>query len=744
MYYDSVEDIGRLASFDVFEYNNTEEKYVLAAVDDAGLRSLQDMGFRAVVDSQETANFALLSVPLTKQAESVGIESIPGYTCYRTVEETYAAAAAIAANHPALATWSDVGDSWEKSVGQSDGYDMMVLKLTNSAIGGDKPKLFITAAIHAREYTTAEMATRFAEYLVNNYGTDADATWILDHHEVHLILQMNPDGRKEAEAGSSWRKNTNENYCGATSVNRGADLNRNYSFYWNYCSGCSSGTPCDLTYRGPSAGSEPETQAVQNYLLSIFPDQRDASLSSPAPATATGVYIDLHSYSQLVLWPWGFTTSVAPNSTALQTLGRKFAYFNSYTPEQAVSLYATDGTTDDFAYGNLGVAAYTFEMGTAFFQACSTFENTIYPTNLNALIYAAKVVRTPYQTPAGPDALSLLASPSSVASGNPVILTATINDTRYRNTNGTEPTQAIAAAEYYVDTPPWQPGASVGAMTASDGSFNGTTEGVTASVSTTGLSTGKHILFVRGKDANGNWGAFSAIFLTVTEPVATSTPTATPTITSTPTETLIPTATPTPTQTPIVPTPTATATATPSPTPTATPSNTGLKAPAASAAVTTNSGDNNGFQTTPGNAYVSDNAYAVDTNSGTGTSSSYTSTAKDRHLFYNYSFGLPTDATILGIEVRLEAKVDRTSGSPKMYVQLSPDGGTTWTTAKSTATLSTTDTVYMLGGASDLWSRTWTDTQLSNTNFRVRIINVATNVSRDFSLDQITVRVTYR
>ena len=212
------------------------------------------------------------------------------------MEETYAAAAAIAANHPALATWSDVGDSWEKSVGQSDGYDMMVLKLTNSTIGGDKPKLFITAAIHAREYTTAEMATRFAEYLVNNYGTDADVTWILDHHEVHLILQMNPDGRKEAEAGSSWRKNTNENYCGATSVNRGADLNRNYSFYWNYCSGCSSGTPCDLTYRGPSAGSEPETQAVQNYLLSIFPDQRDASLS--LTRTCDG-YGRLHRLAQL-------------------------------------------------------------------------------------------------------------------------------------------------------------------------------------------------------------------------------------------------------------------------------------------------------------------------------------------------------------------------------------------------------------------------------------------------------------
>ena len=67
---------------------------------------------------------------------------------------------------------------------------------------------------------------------------------------------------------------------------------------------------------------------------------------------------------------------MAPNGPALQTLGRKFAYFNNYTPEQAIGLYPTDGTTDDFGYGDLGVASYTFELGTAFFQDCSTFENT--------------------------------------------------------------------------------------------------------------------------------------------------------------------------------------------------------------------------------------------------------------------------------------------------------------------------------------------------------------------------------
>ncbi len=190
-------------------------------------------------------------------------------------------------------------------------------------------------------------------------------------------------------------------------------------------------------------------------------------------------------------------------------------------------------------------------------------------------------------------------------------------------------------------------------------------------------------------------------------------------------------------------------TATPTLVPTVTPTpgsttSTGYKAPAANAAVTTSSGDNNGFQTNPSYAYASDNAYAVDTNSGTGTSSSYTSTAKDRHLFYTYGFGIPSGATILGIQVRLEAKADSTSGSPKMYVQLSGDGGATWTTGKGTATLARTDTVYTLGGTADLWSTTWTATQLSDANFRVRIINVATNTSRDFSLDQIAVQVTYQ
>ena len=165
--------------------------------------------------------------------------------------------------------------------------------------------------------------------------------------------------------------------------------------------------------------------------------------------------------------------------------------------------------------------------------------------------------------------------------------------------------------------------------------------------------------------------------------------------------------------------------------------------PAANAAVTSSAGDNNGYEVSPANAGADDNLYAVDNNSGTNTSTSCTATTKDKHRYYNYGITVPAGSTIRGIEVRVNARVDATGGSPRYCVQLSSDGGTTWTATKSTTTLSTTEAAYTLGGAADTWGRTWTTADLGNTGFRVRIVSVASNTSRDFSLDWIGVRVTY-
>ena len=475
---------------------------------------LLQANFRLEIDAELTAQLNRPNERLPDQTAG-----IPGYPCYRTLEETFATAESIVADHPGLATWIDIGDSWEKSESPSSGYDMMVLRLTNSAVPAPKPKFFVSSSIHAREYAPAELNTRFAEYLVNNYDIDPDVTWLLDYHEIHLLLQANPDGRKQAETGLSWRKNTNENYCSPTSNYRGADLNRNFEFMWNCCGGSSS-DECNNLYHGPAPASEPETQAVQNYLRGHFPDQRAPELDSAAPVTATGVYLDIHSYGDLALWPWGFTHDLPPNSTALQTLGRKLAFFNNYEPDQARGLYLMDGTTDAFGYGELGLASYTFELGTTFFQDCSTFEGTILPDNLPALLYAAKVVRTPYLTPAGPDALELTVSPAGLIPGDPAQLTAIIDDTRYNHSNGAESAQHIAAAEFYLDVPPWITTTTPIAypMAVADGALDETIEKVEATIDTSGLSAGRHIVFVRGQDALGNWGPVSARFLYMLEP----------------------------------------------------------------------------------------------------------------------------------------------------------------------------------------------------------------------------------
>jgi hypothetical protein len=183
-------------------------------------------------------------------------------------------------------------------------------------------------------------------------------------------------------------------------------------------------------------------------------------------------------------------------------------------------------------------------------------------------------------------------------------------------------------------------------------------------------------------------------------------------------------------------------TPTQTPTPTPVPGNTGFLNPAANAAQT--GGDGNGYEVSAGNAYANDSLFAVDNNSGTGTSSSCTAAGKDKHRFYNYSITIPGGAAVKGIEVRLDAKVDSTAGSPKICVQLSWDGGTTWTTAKSTTTLTTAEATYVLGSAANTWGHAWTASELGNTTFRVRVIDVATSTARDFSLDWVAVQVTYR
>lgn len=161
----------------------------------------------------------------------------------------------------------------------------------------------------------------------------------------------------------------------------------------------------------------------------------------------------------------------------------------------------------------------------------------------------------------------------------------------------------------------------------------------------------------------------------------------------------------------------------------------------ANAAVTSGSGDNNGYQTTPGNACADGGGEAQDINSGTTTRTSCTNTGKDRHVFYNYNIPDPGATTVTGIQVRTDARVDRASGTRRLCVQLSWNGGASWTSAKTTGSLRRTEAAFTLGNSTDNWGHTWTAADLTNGNFRVRVTDVGSSTARDFYLDWVAVSV---
>ena len=457
---------------------------------------------------------------------------IPGFSSYRTVEETFSDFSSLAEANPDIASWVDIGDSYDKvTPGGADGYDIYAIELTNKNSGiEDKPTIYIQGSLHAREYTTAELVSRFAEELVAGYGTDADTTMILDYHNVSIVPIVNPDGRKFAEQGYLWRKNTNPNPAEgeepASFPDYGVDLNRNFSGKWGEIPGGSSGNPESQTYRGDAPFSEPETQVVRDYLDSLFGSEQPLEDFEKAPSDTSGIFLDVHSSGNLLLYPYGWTDLPAGNKKELETLGRKFGYFTgldgeAYDVKQSIGLYPTDGTTTTYTYGTYGIASYTFELGTQFFEDTEYFENTIVPEVIPALEYAAKATYRPYQTPAGPETIEVSTDLAQVVAGTEVVITATADDTRYDDgivnpTDSTdEPVQNIAQARYSINSPSWIEGTELFSLESVDGELDSSVEQLTATIDTSELETGRHTVFIESQDANGNFGVPTAVFIDV-------------------------------------------------------------------------------------------------------------------------------------------------------------------------------------------------------------------------------------
>lgn len=284
--------------------------------------------------------------------EDVGLFDFPpADSDYHNYAELTAVVNQVVADHPSIAQKISIGTSYE-------GRDLMAVKISdNVGTDEDEPEILFNSQQHAREHLTVEMAIYLLHLFTDNYGSDSRVTSVVNSRELWIVPTVNPDGSEyDIATGSyrSWRKNRQPN-SGSSWV--GTDLNRNWDYLWGCCGG-SSGSPSSNTYRGPSAFSAPETDAVRDFV-----DGRVVDGVQQIKAN-----IDFHTYSELVLWPFGYTYSnTAPGMTADQyntfaTIGQQMAATNGYTPQQSSDLYITDGSSIDWMWGQHGIWAYTFEL----------------------------------------------------------------------------------------------------------------------------------------------------------------------------------------------------------------------------------------------------------------------------------------------------------------------------------------------------------------------------------------------
>jgi hypothetical protein len=323
-----------------------------AAIDYSEHGILYVSATRSEVAQINRLGFKAELVPQPATTGEVGINDFPpADALYHNYDESNAELNQIVADHGAIAQRFSIGTSYE-------GRTIYGVKISdNVGLDEDEPEVLFFANQHAREHLTTEQALYIANQLTDGYGTDSRITGLVNSREFWIIPMFNPDGSTyDIATGSyrSWRKNRQPN-SGSTAV--GTDLNRNWGYQWGCCGG-SSGSFSSETYRGASAFSGPETQRLRDFVLS-----RNIS-----GVQQIKVAIDLHSYSELVLWPYGYKTadtgadmSVDQNNT-FRTIGQQMAATNGYTPEQASDLYIADGTSIDWMFQNQGIFAYTIEL----------------------------------------------------------------------------------------------------------------------------------------------------------------------------------------------------------------------------------------------------------------------------------------------------------------------------------------------------------------------------------------------
>lgn len=325
------------------------------------------LGQAKILFTVETAKFPPFAQSMAPPAGG-GING--AYHSYRELE---ADMLALQQKYPGLAKVFDIGDSLEKR-------NIYALKISaNVALDEDEAEVLFLGCHHAREWISVEVPFLVGKYLLENYASDPEVKRLVDRSEVWIVPLVNPDGLEYTiHVYRYWRKNRRDNKDGTY----GVDLNRNYGYKWGVSNNGSSPDPASEIYRGPQAFSEPETKAIRDFFLK---------------KNFQGM-ISYHSFSQVIMYPWGYTVQAPDKEPLLRDIATGMAALiqevngRSYSFGQAgQTLYLTNGDTVDWTFGTSAIPSYTVElppvdeMGGGFFNSEADIQS-IFRENLPAML----------------------------------------------------------------------------------------------------------------------------------------------------------------------------------------------------------------------------------------------------------------------------------------------------------------------------------------------------------------------
>lgn len=317
---------------------------------------------------------------------------IPGYRSY---DDLIYELDTLELYYPHLVEIYPIGYGWGHSyaeLGLSEyllyDHEISAIKLSdNVSQTEDEAQFYFLGTHHAREPISLEVTLEILYHMLDNYGTDPEITAIVNSSEIWFIPLMNPDGHKIVidQTDVWWRKNIRDNnnnqqldtaYYG--NGGDGVDINRNYSYMWGNNS--ASDNPFDVTYHGPAPFSEPETQALRDFL--------------EARHFLAG--ISYHSYGEHVLYPYGFAQNLSgPDHQEQALLAEEMAAtipklgYGTYNHMPSYALYPLSGSSEDWIYGTLSAFAFTIEMATEFIPPAS-----VVPQILQDQLQAARILLT--------------------------------------------------------------------------------------------------------------------------------------------------------------------------------------------------------------------------------------------------------------------------------------------------------------------------------------------------------------